>query len=281
MWCIESLGIVTSDPPHAWNFIQTAWELLRNALSTSNLSIVVFSICVPFIVFVATVGWTWYGQPLRTFAAFWAIATNWIRPALLGIGVAAFAWLVLGSWAVYMAVYNDHNNLAGRLRDVVNEKNRLKVELGERNGRIKALTEANKHPPGQVRGQSPTKNLSPSDQEPVPNNAQLADSARDLARRFRDLQRLLNWNEASERDAHRNPATGPIPQSFYDHQVALLQPLSTQGVLSRRQILNRLPPQPADPTVDMVLNDVMFSGNNPLYVVADYFDQLAQLLVLH
>ena len=31
----------------------------------------------------------------------------------------------------------------------------------------------------------------------------------------------------------------------------------------------------------MVLNDVMFSGVNPLFKVADYFNQLAQLRLLH
>lgn len=74
---------------------------------------------------------------------------------------------------------------------------------------------------------------------------------------------------------------GPVPSSLYDYQVALLQPLSTEGALLRRQILNRLRPQPSDHTVDMVLNDVMFSGANPLFKVADYFNQLAQLRLLH
>jgi hypothetical protein len=39
--------------------------------------------------------------------------------------------------------------------------------------------------------------------------------------------------------------------------------------------------QPSDSIVDMVLNDGMFAGNNPLYQVADYFERLAQLLFLN
>ena len=45
------------------------------------------------------------------------------------------------AWAIYKTVYNDHQDLAGRLRDVVNEKNRLKVDLAETDGSIKTLTE--------------------------------------------------------------------------------------------------------------------------------------------
>jgi hypothetical protein len=143
---------------HLWNLLQSAWELLRNALSTSTLSIIVFSVCVPVAIFIATIGLKWYGQPQRTLATFWTTARNWIKPALLGIGVTAFAWLVLGSWAICKTVANDHQNLAGRLRVVVNEKNRLKAGLAERDRYIEALTEDINRLRSQAPGQRPKNN---------------------------------------------------------------------------------------------------------------------------
>jgi len=113
-----------------------------------------------------------------------------------------------------------------------------------------------------------------------PNNAQLADSAKDIARRFRKLQEDLNWHDKNERETHANGANGPIPPGFYNSQVQRIQPTRTEAIALQRQILNRLPPQPDNSAVDIVLGDGMISGINPLYDVANYFDQLAQQLLL-
>ncbi len=123
---------------------------------------------------------------------------------------------------------------------------------------------------------APVQQIEPS----VPNNAQLADSAKDIARRFRSLQDELNWHGKNEREAHANGVNGPIPQGFYATQVQRIQPIRTEATALQRQILNRLPAQPENSTVNMVLRDGMISGFNPLYDVANYFDQLAQQLQL-
>ena len=57
---------------------------------------------------------------------------------------------------------------------------------------------------------APVQQIEPS----VPNNAQLADSAKDIARRFRSLQDELNWHGKNEREAHANGVNGPIPRGF-------------------------------------------------------------------
>jgi hypothetical protein len=117
---------------HLVNFVQTTWEMLRSALGTSSLSILVFTVCVPFFIFVVSVGRNWYGQrPLKLETLLTAFR-NWIKPTRLAIGVTTLAWVVLFSWAVIKTAYNDHQNLSGRLRNVVNEKNDLKVSLANR-----------------------------------------------------------------------------------------------------------------------------------------------------
>jgi hypothetical protein len=82
---------------------------------------------------------SWYQQPQRTLDSLLTALRKGIKPALLAIGVPFVAWVVLFSWAIYKSLYNDHENLAGRLRDVVNEKNALKTSLADRDKRIAQL----------------------------------------------------------------------------------------------------------------------------------------------
>ena len=71
---------------------------------------------------------------------------------------------------------------------------------------------------GQIVVLQKPKPLTPADPS-GPNNAQLADSTREIARRFRSLQDDLNWHDKNEREAHANGANGPIPQGFYNSQL--------------------------------------------------------------
>ncbi len=111
-----------------------------------------------------------------------------------------------------------------------------------------------------------------------PNLAQLADSAKNLARRFRDLQQNFNNRDIGEREQHKS---GVFPRDYYEAQKSDLQPIRLEAIALRLQILSRLPEQPVNRNVTMVLDDDMLSGPNPLDEVATYFDRLAQLLQLH
>jgi hypothetical protein len=66
---------------------------------------------------------------------------------VIGTGITLLAWMCLFSWAIYRSVYNDHHNLAGRLRAVVNEKDALKHGLQVRDEYIKQLEEEKKNKP--------------------------------------------------------------------------------------------------------------------------------------
>jgi hypothetical protein len=128
---------------HFWRLLGTAWELLRSSLSTSNLSIIIFSICVPLILFVAAVIAKW-SKGSRSWDSFLVTLKGYLKPAVvLSVSITAFAWLCLFSWAVYKTVYNDHQNLIGRLQAVVQEKDELKSRLAVRDRYIQQLTEEN------------------------------------------------------------------------------------------------------------------------------------------
>jgi hypothetical protein len=125
---------------HFWNFIHTAWEMLRNALSTSNLSLTVFSLCIPFAVFVVAVIVKW--SEARSWNGLVQSLKASVKPVLIGAGITVVAWVCLFSWALYKSVYNDHQNLVGRLHVVVNEKDALKTTLKQRDGYIKRLEQS-------------------------------------------------------------------------------------------------------------------------------------------
>ncbi len=114
--------------------------MLRNALSTSDLSLVVFSLCVPLAVFVWTVLVNWR-KPWSGNGLVLALRAS-VKPVVITTGVTLLAWASLFSWAIYRSVYNDHQNLVGRLRTVVSEKDALKVGLTERDKYIKRLEDS-------------------------------------------------------------------------------------------------------------------------------------------
>jgi hypothetical protein len=108
-----------------------------------------------------------------------------------------------------------------------------------------------------------------------PSNAQFAASARNIALRFRDLQAKLNWDWANERNEHKDMK---FPVGFYTFESMQLQPLRTEGLVLRQQILSRLPAQPLNYDVEGVLDENSLAGAYPLNHVADYFDGLAAQL---
>jgi len=131
---------------------------------------------------------------------------------------------------------------------------------------------------GSFKVQAPPPAAAPS--TPTVTNSQLADSAKDIARRFRELQDYYSWHENNERQVHANGINGPIPQSYYSANISRLQPIRTEAMALRRVILDRLPPQPKNNDVEGVLDDDSLAGANPLYGVADYFEGLAHQLSL-
>lgn len=124
---------------HLSNFLATSWKLVTDSLSTSTLSLVVFSIGVPLIIFGIVTVSKW-SKTERTWASFARTIREDLKfVAILSIVVEAFAWICLFSWGVYKSVYNDHQNLSGRLLAVVREKDELKKDLKVRDQYIQRL----------------------------------------------------------------------------------------------------------------------------------------------
>ena len=121
----------------AWHLISRASIMLRTALSTSNLYLIVFSACLP-LASLAFAGarrhWSQTPRPSQG-----QMLRSLVKAIIVGAGLPLIAWSCLFLWAIYKSVYNDHHNLVGRLRSVVIEKNVLKEGVRNRDMYIRQL----------------------------------------------------------------------------------------------------------------------------------------------
>jgi hypothetical protein len=95
------------------NLFSRSWTNLVTALGTTNLSIVVFSVAVPLIVFVVAVGAAWRstGYSMSELGkilgeAFW--------PTAIATIVTAVVWIAMFGWSTVRTVYVDHQTLVQR-----------------------------------------------------------------------------------------------------------------------------------------------------------------------
>jgi hypothetical protein len=121
------------------------------------------------------------------------------------------------------------------------------------------------------------------------SNSQLKDAALDLARRLREFQSeftdsenriLMEQSHITDKAAKEKDFVDRNAKllAFMNGTQARFVPLRAEAQNMRVQLLNRLPPQEANQTVDMVLNSGALAGPYPLYDVAAYFERLAGLL---
>jgi hypothetical protein len=124
--------------PHFVSLIYRSWFNLVSAMGTTTLAVVVGFIGFVFVLAVSLLfklrkdGWSWsvtvshFSQNLR----------DSVIPTIIGTVVL---WSVLFGAFVVKTVYDDHQNLTGRLRSVVNEKNDLRDGLNQRDEYIQRL----------------------------------------------------------------------------------------------------------------------------------------------
>lgn len=128
------------------------------------------------------------------------------------------------------------------------------------------------------------------------SNSQLRDAALDLARRLREFQFRFATDEAKMYQtyfpqiaaANKNKdteAADKIQGQLVSAEVALhnreqmeFGSLRAEAMNMRTQLLNRLPPQPDNMMVQLVLDRGVLAGASPIYEVASYIEQLARLL---
>jgi len=124
---------------HFIRLLFTSWTNVLNSLSTSTLSLVLFSLASPVLVFVITLAVVAKNNPGRRFVDH---VKESILPAVIGLAVPMVLVAILFGWKVVATTFYDHQNMAGRWGNVVNEKNTLKQMLQDRDTYIKKLEAA-------------------------------------------------------------------------------------------------------------------------------------------
>jgi hypothetical protein len=107
-------------------------------------------------------------------------------------------------------------------------------------------------------------------------NGQMAKLAQNSALRFRELQEQLDIDFQSDRLKNHSSFVSP---DFMERELQKIQPARIDARGLRELILKRLPQQPQNSTVSLVLDENSISGARPLNEVAEYFDELARLLL--
>lgn len=121
---------------HFVNLLLTSWQSVLAALSTSTLSIVLFSLTAPVVTLVITLGVVSKLNAEKTFVEH---LKQSVVPTLIGFAVPIVFLACVFMWKIGSTVYADHRDMAGRWQNVVREKDNLKVQLKERDDYIARL----------------------------------------------------------------------------------------------------------------------------------------------
>ena len=190
---------------------------------------------------------------------------RWANLAL-GLVITAIVYASLFLWSMVQTVYDEHHDVTGRWQIVVKEKDSLKSELRQRDEYITRL-EARTCPQCRLGGNSDTNQL-------------LRETTLDLVRKLREMQRQLEID--NDRIKRLDLPTEQARQFLYSSKMKeydyKFQPLRAQAKMLQDQILRKLPPQEPNEDVKRSLETPYLMGPMPLYELADYFEQLANML---
>src|SRR5580704_17966042 len=102
---------------HFWNLCSRSWDSLLSRLSPSTLSVVVFSLAVPVLIFVAMLIYN-FVRARKLGTAMGDILKTSAIPSLIAAGLTMLAWIVLFGWSVASTIYKDHQDFVSYIPKV-------------------------------------------------------------------------------------------------------------------------------------------------------------------
>lgn len=102
---------------HLWNLCSRSWSNLLSNLSTSTLSVVIFSLAVPLLIFVGLFIYNFIHASNSRAGARDLLRTSAI-PSLISAIITALAWTSLFAWSVAATIYKDHQDLTSYISKV-------------------------------------------------------------------------------------------------------------------------------------------------------------------
>jgi len=95
---------------HLVNLLARSWTNLLIALSSSTLSVAIFSLAIPTMVFLSV--FLYRRQQARTAGHHMEdVLRDTAIPTLIAGGITMFGWLCLFGWSISATIYKDHQNL--------------------------------------------------------------------------------------------------------------------------------------------------------------------------
>lgn len=112
---------------HLFNLLGSAWQNLLSALSTSTLTVVVFSVAIPATVFITVSAYRLY-RVIREGGDVLSALKPTIVPTAIAAGVTVVGWTGLFGWSVAETIYKDHGAFVQRTADLENANTKLLKE---------------------------------------------------------------------------------------------------------------------------------------------------------
>lgn len=103
---------------HFLNLLSRSWDEVGVALSTSTLSIVLFTVAAPLVTFAITMVYL-YKSSLR--GSFMTHVKDAFIPTLIGFAVPVTFLLIVYGWKIVATVYQDHQTLVSKVQLLENQ----------------------------------------------------------------------------------------------------------------------------------------------------------------
>jgi hypothetical protein len=107
------------------DLLRRSWKFILERLSTSTLSVVLYSVIIPVVVFVFTSAYAWHALGGRVTLA--QILKETVAPTAIGIGVALCALLVLWVWGIVATLLGDYRSMKETILERDKEIERLQT----------------------------------------------------------------------------------------------------------------------------------------------------------
>ena len=114
---------------HLGNLFRHAWANLLVALSSSTLSVVIFSVVVPIVLFVFLMGYQWLRTPKDRRRVLAVLRAGTTTAVISTVIVTVVVWSALFGWSVANTIYTDHENLASDVRQLTKDNQQLQSTL--------------------------------------------------------------------------------------------------------------------------------------------------------
>jgi hypothetical protein len=106
---------------HLRNLCSSSWDDLVSKLSTSTISVIIFSLSVPVLIFIAGLTYSFW-QARKSGTGTKDIFKSSVIPSAIAAVLTAMVWILLFGWSVAAMIYKDHQGLVADIPRIKSEQ---------------------------------------------------------------------------------------------------------------------------------------------------------------